>query len=193
MSSRARVLCTVLILVVSVACGGEPPQKEIQQARTAIEAAVAAGADRWAHEELTAAQDALKQADEAVSDRDYRLALNHALDSLERAQNASREATAKMTQAKEQADRGIGTATVTIASTRVKLKAAEGRAPARTVTAAHTAITTAEERVQEARTAYARSDWTAAGASAAAALQALSTVNAELDAFAPPPRARGRR
>jgi predicted S18 family serine protease len=192
MSSRARLLCTLLIVIVSVACGGEPPQKEIQQARTAIEAAVAAGADRWATEELTAAQDALKQADEAVNDRDYRLALNHALDSLERAQNAAREATAKKNQAKEQADRGIGTATTTIASTRTKLKAAEGHAPAKTLTAAHTALTTAEERVQEARAAYTRDDWSAAGAAAAAAMQALTTVNTDLDAYAPPAARRKR-
>jgi hypothetical protein len=192
MSSRARLLLVLLCSVVLNACGGEPPQKEIQQARTAIEAAVTAGADRWAGEELAAAQEALKQADLAVTQRDYRLALNHALDSLERAQNAAREAIATKTQAKEQADRGIGTATAALTATRAKLKGLEGRAPAKTVTAAHAALTAAEEHVQEARAAFARGDWSAAGVATASAMQTLSTVNADLDALTPPAARRKR-
>ena len=72
-----------------MACGGEPPDKEMQQAQGAIDAARAAGADQYAHEEFAAAQEALTHANEAVEQRDYRLALNHALDSRERAQNAA--------------------------------------------------------------------------------------------------------
>src|SRR4029078_2966791 len=87
-------------LLVSLACGarvagaacGDPPEKEMQQAQGAIDAARAAGADRYAVEEYTAATEALKNARIAVEQRDYRLALNHALDSLERAQEAARQA-----------------------------------------------------------------------------------------------------
>ena len=48
----------------------------MQQAQGAIDAARAAGADRYAREEFTAAEDALKRAHDAVAQRDYRLALN---------------------------------------------------------------------------------------------------------------------
>ena len=74
-----------------VACA-EPPNKEMDQAQGAIDAARAAGADRYAASEYAAATTALNQAHDAVAGRDYRLALNHALESRERAQNAAREA-----------------------------------------------------------------------------------------------------
>ena len=91
MSLRARLLPALcLALFVTIGCGGEPPDKEMQQAQGALDAARAAGADRYATEEFTAATLALVNAKEAVDQRDYRLALNHALDSRERAQNAAR-------------------------------------------------------------------------------------------------------
>src|SRR5947207_13888678 len=80
----------VLFALSSFACGGDPPDKEIQQAQDAIDKARAAGADRYAVEEYTAAVEALKNAHAAVDQRDYRLALNNALDSRERADNAAK-------------------------------------------------------------------------------------------------------
>ena len=77
---RAWALLALLVLFTT-ACGGDPPDKEMQQAQGAIDAARAAGAAVYATEELAAAQLALTRAEEAVSARDYRLALNHALDS----------------------------------------------------------------------------------------------------------------
>lgn len=64
----------------------------MDQAQGAIDAARAAGADRYAEKELAAANAALKSANEAVEQGDYRLALNHAIDSREQAQNAARVA-----------------------------------------------------------------------------------------------------
>jgi Domain of unknown function (DUF4398) len=64
----------------------------MDQAQGAIDAARAAGADRYATTEYAAATDALKNANEAVAVRDYRLALNYALESREQAQNAARGA-----------------------------------------------------------------------------------------------------
>ena len=40
------------LALVSIACGGEPPDKEIQQAQGALDAARAAGADRYAADVL---------------------------------------------------------------------------------------------------------------------------------------------
>src|SRR3954449_13445947 len=106
MSSMRRLLLSLAVLaaVAGAACG-DPPDKEMQQAQGAIDAARAAGADQYAREEFTAAQEALKHANEAVADRDYRLALNYALDSRERAQNAAAMAADGKATARVDADR----------------------------------------------------------------------------------------
>ena len=87
-----RLSACILAAVLVTACGGDPPNKEMDQAQGAIDAARAAGADRYATTEYTAANDALTRAQDAVGQRDYRQALNEALDSREHAQNAAREA-----------------------------------------------------------------------------------------------------
>ena len=81
----------VLALLLLTACG-TPPHKEMDQAQGAIDAARAAGAERYAAEEFAAATGSLTLATNAVNQRDYRLALNHALESREHAQNAARQA-----------------------------------------------------------------------------------------------------
>ena len=94
MSLRVCVLPALcLALSLTIGCGGEPPEKEMQQAQAALDAAHAVGADKYATAEFKAAQAALANAQEAVTQRDYRLALDRALDSRERAQNAAKEAT----------------------------------------------------------------------------------------------------
>jgi HAMP domain-containing protein len=84
---RACLAC--LLVVLATACTS-PPNKEMDQAQGAIDAARAAGADRYAPVEFAAATTALKSATDAVAQGDYRLALNHAIDSREQAQNAAR-------------------------------------------------------------------------------------------------------
>ena len=86
-----RLSACLLAAVLVTACG-DPPNKEMDQAQGAIDAARAAGADHYAATEYTAATDALKRSQDAVGQRDYRQALNEALDSREHAQNAAREA-----------------------------------------------------------------------------------------------------
>src|SRR5437879_3374387 len=124
--SFARRLLPVLFAaaVVAAACG-EPPEKEMQQAQGAIDAARAVGADEYAHDEFVGAQDALKHAREAVDQRDYRLALNHAIDSRERAQNAAKTAADRRGAARATAESAIGAAAAALADARLKLKAAE--------------------------------------------------------------------
>src|SRR5215213_417494 len=80
---------SLLALLLLTACG-TPPHKEMEQAQSAIDAARAAGADRYAAEEFAAATAALVLATNAANERDNRLALNHALESREHAQNAAR-------------------------------------------------------------------------------------------------------
>src|ERR1041384_1104727 len=89
---HALSMSACIVAAVLMAGCGDPPNKEMDQAQGAIDAARAAGADRYAATEYTAATDALKRAQDAVAQRDYRQALNEALDSREHAQNAAREA-----------------------------------------------------------------------------------------------------
>src|SRR4029453_19109474 len=66
----------LMTAILSVSCA-EPPNKEMNQAQGAIDAARAAGADKFAAAEFAAAQDALKRSEEAVAARDYRQGLTH--------------------------------------------------------------------------------------------------------------------
>src|SRR6185503_1475685 len=99
-----RLLSALAVCALMAGACGSPPDKELQQAQTAIDAARAAGADRFAAEEFTAAQSALARANDAVAQRDYRLALNNALDARERAQNAARDATGRVAAARKDAE-----------------------------------------------------------------------------------------
>jgi len=168
------------------ACGA-PPDKEMQQAQGAIDAARAASADQYAHEEFAAAQDALKHAHEAVDERDYRLALNHALDSLERAQNAAREAADHKATARSDADRAIADATAALNGIRAKLKAAEtAHVPAKTLAEARRVLADGDERLQKARAAFDRGDYLGAAGSVAGETPRLLAIARDLDAATVP-------
>jgi hypothetical protein len=182
------VVCFMAALTIVSACG-EPPEKEMQQAQGAIDAARAVGADQYAHDEFVAAQDTLKRAREAIDQRDYRLALNHALDSRERAQNAARIAADQRGAARADADRAIADAAAALADARLKLKAVETAhiAPAKTATA-RAAIADGEQQVQEARAAFGRGEYAAATATisgTAARLRAAGRDLATIVASAP--------
>lgn len=175
------------------ACGGEPPDKELQQAQAAIEAARASGADRYAREEFAAAEQALVRGREAVEQRDYRLALNNALDSRERALAAARDAAEKKAQARSDAGKALAEAADLVATARGRLKTAEGAHVAgKTLAAVRRATADADAAVQEARTAFNAGDYQqvleAVPASAANLLAALRS----LDPSAPPPPRRRR-
>ena len=183
MSSSSRVLSAVLVAVsISVGCGGEPPEKEMQQAQGALDAARAAGADRFATEELAAAQAALTNARDAVSQRDYRLALDRALDSRERAQNAARLAEDSKAAARVEADHALTAAQEALDAAEARLKAAETRrVPARQLSTARRAVDTARLGVQEARTLFAQGDYSGTTARAQAASAALDRKSTRLN------------
>jgi hypothetical protein len=177
---RARLIL-LLALSLTVASCGQPPDKEMQQAQGAIDAARAAGAEQYARDEFAAAQAALKRSQDAVAVRDYRLALNHALDSRERAQNAAKQAADGMAIARVEADRAIAAAAALVASAQTMLKGAEGRrAPARTLATARAAIARADRRVQEARAAFEKNDYAAVTTATTAATQELQVATKTL-------------
>ena len=105
-STRRFLLSLAIVAAVAGAACGDPPDKEMQQAQGAIDAARAAGADQYARDEFTAAEDALKRSHDAVAQRDYRQALNAALDARERAQTAAKESVNRKATARADADPG---------------------------------------------------------------------------------------
>jgi paraquat-inducible protein B len=181
---RALFSLAVAAAMASAACA-DPPEKEMQQAQGAIDAARAAGADQYARDEFVAAEDALKRARDAVDQRDYRQALNDALDARERAQTAAKDTVNKKATARVDAERAIADASATLAESRGKLKAAEnGHAAQKSVTAANRSLDEHERRVQEARTAFDRGDYLAAIEQARSAAADLRATTRDLDTAA---------
>ncbi|HEV8210909.1 MAG TPA: hypothetical protein VGP77_12335 [Vicinamibacterales bacterium] len=188
MSSTRRLLLSLAVLaaVAGAACG-DPPDKEMQQAQGAIDAARAAGADQYARDEFAAAEDALKRSHEAVDQRDYRQALNTALDAREHAQEAAKETVNKKAIARADATKAIADADGALHDARAKLRAAEtSRAPARILAGCRKAIDNGEIAVQEARTAFDKGDYLGSIETARAIAPAVRAGTRDLDGAATP-------
>ena len=172
----------LLALVLLAACG-TPPHKEIDQAQGAIDAARAAGADRYAGDEFTAATNSLTLANKAVEERDYRLALNHALESREHAQNAARVAAEAHGRLRGDIERSIVEVRALLAQANGRLTTAErSRVPRRLVVDARQSITTATAELQKADAAAQAQDFASAQAAVSGAKQRVSQVITRLDA-----------
>jgi hypothetical protein len=184
MSSTRRFLLSLgLAASMAGAACGDPPDKEMQQAQGAIDAARAAGADQYAREEFSAAEDALKKSHEAVEQRDYRQALNTALDARERAQAAAKESVNKKATARADATQALADADAALHNSRARLKAAEtAHVPPRSLTTGRKAIDNAENVVQEARAAFDKGDYFAAIDKAHAVPAQLTAASHDLDA-----------
>ena len=191
--SRRRDVLLGTVLVFLTACGGEPPEKEMQQAQGAIDAARAAGASQYAPDEFKAAVTALEHARQAADGRDYRQALNDALDSRERAQEAAKQSAENMAAARVDADRAIAAATGVLTTQRKRVTELEAaRVPARAFAEPREQLAAAETRLQEARTAFDRQDYPAAKTAAEATSQVLATVGHVLEGLASQAPRRGR-
>jgi hypothetical protein len=147
------------VLLLSTACS-EPPQKEIDRAQGAIEAARAAGAEQYAREPFVAATTAMQETHDAVQQRDYRLALSRAIDANDRALEAARQAASGKALARSQAEAAIGRMMASIRQLDERLKAAEAsRLPARDTESARRTRTDADRALQEARAALGAEDY----------------------------------
>jgi hypothetical protein len=160
----------------------------MQQAQGALDAALAAGADKYATEEFGAAQHALANARDAVTQRDYRLALDRALDSRERAQNAAKAAADGKAAARVDADHALAAAETGLHEIDAKLKAIETgkNKPARPLSGPRKSVDTAQKSVQEARAAFDRFDYLEAAAEAKTATASLPAILTEIDAATTP-------
>jgi len=162
MTPRLLGSCLLAACIVT-ACGGDPPNKEMDQAQGAIDAARAAGADRYATTEFKAATDALKRAQDSVGQRDYRQALQEALDSREHAQNAAREAADSKAQLRGEVERDMAQIAALIAEANSRLAAASrSRIPRRTLDGSRKALAAVDDSVQKAGAAMKADDYLAA-------------------------------
>lgn len=154
----------------------------MDQAQGAIDAARAAGADRYAADQYRGAVQALASAHTAVEQRDYRLALNHALDSRERAQSAAKEAASQQGVLRSSAERRLGEVTALLDQTRQKLKAAEtARVPRRSLVIARSAVGDAEGALQKAGTEIQQGNYRESQERLAESASKLQSAIAEID------------
>jgi hypothetical protein len=159
-----------------------PPTREMDQAQGSIDAARAAGADRYATEQYAAAVKALQSAQEAVAQRDYRLALNYALDGRDRAQRAAKEAATQQAVLRSASERRLGEVTALLDQAKQRLKAAEGaRVPRRSLAAARTAIAGAEVSLQKAGTSIQESNYNVSQEQLAESARNLESAMAEIE------------
>jgi hypothetical protein len=196
LSPRRAVQVVALGLAIAASGCAEPPSKEMHQAQGAIDAARAAGAERYAADELAASVKALEQANAAADQRDYRLALNHALDSRERAQNAAREAAAGRAAARSRAERLLADVTTALAAATAKLEAAEAaKLPKNTLNEPRAQIADVQKAVQEAGAALGSEDYVHAAQVLEGRVDAVHAATASINATlaVPPPRPARRR
>lgn len=154
-----RLAALLLPLIFTAACSA-PPQKEIDLAQGALDAARAAGAEQYAAQEYGAASNALQQAHDAVAQRDYRLALTRALDAHDRAQDAAKGAADGKARARGDAEAATAAAAAAAAQIRRRIAAAEtGRLTKKDLAGANRAATIAEAAVQKAREAIKAEDY----------------------------------
>ena len=159
-----RTAFAVVLAAAAIACS-EPPEKEFHQAQGAIEAARAAGAERYATEEFNAALAAIDRYHEAVAQGDYRLALSHALDARERARVSARQAADEKAARRSRAEQLFaGTATELQQLTERVRAAQTARVPAAVLRPHRALIADAEPAVQKARAALRNEDYAAAEA-----------------------------
>jgi hypothetical protein len=180
---RRSVFCALLVTACLVSACAEPPNKEMDQAQGAIDAARAAGADQYAATEYAAATTALTQANDAVGERDYRMALNYALESREHAQNAAREAATNRARLRGEVERSMAEIAGLLAQANMRLAEAErARAPLQLLRETRQALTQVNTAVQEAGAALDAEDYAAAQPLLAGVRTRTETTIAALDA-----------
>ena len=148
---RAPAAFLLLLCLFLSACSGSPPQKELDRAHGAIDAARAAGAELYATEAFNAATSALKQANDAVAQSDYRLALTRALDAHDRAQEAARGAADGKARARSDAEAALTAATAAVQRLHTRLTSEAARVPKSELPALRKYAATVDESLQKAR------------------------------------------
>jgi hypothetical protein len=183
-----RLFALILMILLTSGCS-EPPNKEIDRAQGAIDAARAAGAEQYAPEAFAAASSALQLSHEAVEQRDYRLALSRAIDAYERAQDAAKLAADGKAKARSDAEAVVNAANAAALALAARLKAAEtARVPPRDLVEARRTAADAAASLQKARAALKAGAYLDATATVKGLDEQIRTQIRAVEAL-PPPRA----
>jgi predicted S18 family serine protease len=192
----SRSIARTLLLVLCAAFGtvgcSEPPQKEIDQAQAAVDAARSVRADQYATEEYTAAAAALQKAHDAVDQRDYRQALSYAIDARQRASDARRQAEGGRTRARRASEALVTDCSARISQLDTDIKvAADQRIRARDLRPAQTTLGDAANALQEARSSIDAGNYQEVVARLTKVRRNLDAALASVDALRQhPPRKR---
>ena len=166
----------------------------MDQAQGAIDAAKAAGADRYAPTELSAATDALRGAEDAVTARDYRQALSLAIESRDRAQHAAKAAGEAYARTRGEAESLIAEASTLLAQVHARLRApAVNRLPPRELQEQRGVIERAQRSLQEARAAVKQDDYAGARKALEGVAAQIQAASQQVEAIAANPASSRRR
>ncbi len=181
-----RGLPGLLLLILLAAACSEPPNKEMNRAQGAVDAARAAGAEQYAAESFTAATSALQQSREAVDQRDYRLALSRAIDAYERAQDAAKLAADGKAKARSNAEAAVSAANAAALQLDSRITAAEAaHLSHRALGGPKRTAKDAAATLQKARASIAAGTYVEAIADVKGLEKRIRGAIAELDAAAP--------
>jgi len=160
---RLRLSQAWLLAALLLSACATPPNKEMDRAQGAIDAARAAGADRYAPDEYNAAVTSLDLANHAVGQRDYRLALNHALESHTHAENAARLGAENRARIRGEVEREMALIAALLAEANASVTGAEAsRIPRRVIADARRRLAEVNDDVQKAGEAMKADDYLAA-------------------------------
>jgi hypothetical protein len=192
-SREVRAFPIVLLLVALAGCS-EPPQKEIDEAKSAIDAARAAGADQYASAEFSGATATLDKARASVDERDYRQALSYAIDARQRAIEASRLVPEARARLKAAAETELKLANDSVAHLDSALRAAgDAGVRAQDLRRAHDALVAARQVLQEARTTLDARKYAEANAMLRGVREKLDAEAKSVSSIPQRPRAKGKR
>lgn len=177
------------LLLITIAGCSEPPQKEIDQAQSAVDAARAAGADKYAAEEYSGAATTLQKARDSVEQRDYRQALSYALDARQRALEASHLVPEARARAKTSAEAAFKATSEQAGRLENAIRnAEEQKVPARELRAPRQTLSAARSALQEARTLLDRGNYAEAAASLPPVREKLELATKGVASIPPRPR-----
>jgi len=191
---NVRCLLLGILLLFAAGCS-EPPQKEINQAQSAIDAARAAGADLYAPEEYSGAEATLQKARAAVDQRDYRQALSYAIDARQRADEATRLVPDARRRASSAAEAAFKATSERAAHLETLLREADAaKVPARELHGPRDTLAAAQASLQETRTLIDQGKFAEASAALPKVREKIDLAVKAVQSIPPRPRpAKGRK
>ncbi len=187
-----------LVLALALSACAAPPEAEMNEARQALEASRAAGAERYAPGEYGQAAAAVQRSERFVTEGDYRQALSAALEARELSEAATAAATRGKEAARAAAEHALQQAQASLTAARAFTDAATEKPP-RThperlhVSEVRRAIVSANVSLQKAREAMGREEYGAVSEALEGVPARLSAVLAAKPEPPPPPKPRRRR